>query len=490
MKANIRKTAIALAVAAAAAASPAAFAQDNQNASANIDHQHNVNETRTNTNTLTNTTTNNNTTNTTVHDVNTTLNAEANLLFNATTNLNFNGNYSDDVSNAETYNTTENYWSNEVYENIVRTEVVNSDIRKEGNEHQIAVSLNKDLSLTSDINFSGNPEITGSIDLDSAAIAVIDNRQSISNNLAGNELLTNDASIADDVGSDASGNMGFNVAAGDNNTQDNAASLSAADASFSFGMADAEVFVNQAGFGNTTINYGVTNSAGVGGNAFSGATGNIGVNVTSGNNNEQKNALAASVATTAYAQSSISSNQVSTGNIVGNSGYAEAMTNTTDVTLTGTVTAADDGGMGTYTGTGSAYQQTNFYPDHWSSESHPGGSGTGHSDWDIDTQGAVANPNRPGVGGMAWDTEESGVIDLSDLELVASLTGTVTTTSWLNVDATNTASLSGSAFSAASGNIGVNVSAGTGNLQANSLALAVAQPSAAPGGGGGGGETP
>ncbi|UWX04006.1 hypothetical protein H1235_00050 [Pseudoxanthomonas sp. NC8] len=46
--------------------------------------------------------------------------------------------------------------------------------------------------------------------------------------------------------------------------------------------------------------------------------------------------------------------------------------------------------------------------------------------------------------------------------------------------ATNTAALSGNAFSGASGNIGVNVSAGTGNLQANSLSLAVAQPSAAP----------
>ncbi len=59
---------------------------------------------------------------------------------------------------------------------------------------------------------------------------------------------------------------------------------------------------------------------------------------------------------------------------------------------------------------------------------------------------------------------------------------------WIAVDATNTASLSGSAFSGASGNIGVNVSSGTGNLQANSLALAVAQPSTGTPGGGGGNE--
>ena len=67
----------------------------------------------------------------------------------------------------------------------------------------------------------------------------------------------------------------------------------------------------------------------------------------------------------------------------------------------------------------------------------------------------------------------------------ASLTGTLDyTTLELVAAATNTASLSGSAFSGASGNIGVNVSAGTGNQQANSLSLAVAQPST------GGGETP
>jgi hypothetical protein len=59
------------------------------------------------------------------------------------------------------------------------------------------------------------------------------------------------------------------------------------------------------------------------------------------------------------------------------------------------------------------------------------------------------------------------------------------------VNATNAASLSGNAFQNASGNIGVNVSAGTGNLQANSLAMAVAQPSTAtPPAGGGGTETP
>ncbi|MNU96685.1 hypothetical protein D3C71_867300 [compost metagenome] len=352
------------------------------------------------------------------------------------------------------------------------------------------MNLEKDMRLSSDVSFSGDPTITGNIDLDSAAIAIIDNRQSISDNTAENGLLTNDASIADDVGSEASGNLGFNVAAGDNNAQDNAAALSAADASFSFGMADAEVFVHQSGMNNSTMNYGVTNTAGVGGNAFSGASGNIGVNVTSGNNNEQKNALAASVATSAYATSSISSNQVSSGNEVNNDGYYDYVVNSYAINMSGKVTGTTKGtGTGTYTGTGNSYQKSNFYPDNWNGNTHTGGSQTGHTDWDNQTQGAVANPNKPGVGGMAWDTDEKGNLSFSEMgtaDLTASLSGHVIDVDWIAVDATNTASLSGSAFSGASGNIGVNVSSGTGNLQANSLALAVAQPST--GGGGGGGE--
>ena len=305
-------------------------------------------------------------------------------------------------------------------------------------------------------------------------------------------LQANDAHIGDDVASNAAGNLGFNVAAGDNNTQDNAAALSAADASFSFGMADAEVFVNQQGSGNQTANMGVTNAAGLSGNAFSGAAGNIGVNVTSGNNNEQKNALAASVATSAYAQSSISSNQTSSGNSVSNQGYFDEVSSTTTVTLSGNVSGQTaSSSSGTYQGRGAAYQQNHFYVDNWTGETHNGGTQTGHSDWDIDTQGAVRNPYRQGIGGFAMDTDEKGSVSMQELgtaDLQASLTGTVTTTDFIAVYSTNDARLGDSAFANASGNIGVNVSSGTGNLQANSLALAVAQPSTGAGGGSGGGE--
>lgn len=397
----------------------------------------------------------------------------------------------------------------------------NVDVRKDKDAHSVDVAFKKSLGLTTDVNISGDPTVSGEIRTDSAAIAVIDNRQSVSGNMGSNDKLSNTGSIGDNVGQTASGNIGMNVAAGDNNAQDNAAALSAADASFSFGMADAEVFVNQNGSGNGTVNSGVTNAAGIGANAFQNATGNIGANVASGNNNEQKNALAASVATTDFAQSSISSNQVSSGNVVSNAGIVQRYDDTTEVSLSGAVQGYSLGvGAGGYAGSshgsfegtssstlsGTADQIGNVYPDMWSNSAnddpthaHPGGGFIGHFDLDTETQGgsdlngdggALAfGVDATGSGSVSGSTDsrehgQLGFVELSANDLWADLSGTVTTSRYVVVDATNDASLSGNAFQNASGNIGVNVASGTGNLQANSLALAVAQPSTAPPSGG------
>lgn len=489
MNAKMKRTMLALAIAAMFGTSMA-YAADDEDTSANIDHQHVVNDARTHSNTVVNDTTNNTTNNSS--DTKLSLDAAAKLRLDAAAKLRYDSAQTDRLNNTENNtltNTETNTLSNsETYENVEKNETVNVDVRKDSNSHSVDVKLKKSLSLTSDIDITGSPTVSGDIQVDSAAIAVIDNRQSVSGNVGENDGLDNTSSIKNHVGSDASGNIGMNVAAGDNNAQDNAAALSAADASFSFGMADAEVFVNQNGSGNGTMNAGVTNAAGVGNNAFNGATGNIGVNVTSGNNNEQKNALAASVATTDYAQSSISSNQISSGNEVSNQGTSQEVGGSSDVTLTGYIT-----GSGSYAGgsTGGAYQQTNFYPDNWDGDVHPGGGQVGHSDWDNETEGAVLNPHRTGqtdpktgqaIGGMAWDTDskDSGKLTfggIDDAGLAVSLSGSVNNAQWVVTNASNDASLSGHAFANASGNIGVNVSSGSGNLQANSLALAVAQPS-------------
>ena len=381
-----------------------------------------------------------------------------------------------------------------------------------------SVKFNKKVKLDSDISVSGDPRVRGRIDIDSAAIAIVDNAQTNGANEASNTNLSNSASAADNVAQGASGNIGVNIGAGDNNQQDNAAALSATDASFAFGMADGEVFVNQQGVFNDTMNAGVTNAASLGGNAFQNASGNLGVNVTSGNNNQQKNAMAASVATTRFAQATVSSNQASGHNTVSNAGFVQQYTDTVDVSMSGDVSGYSLGyGSGGYVGssygsysgsTSSTFQGTadqigNVYPDMWTGNSHPAGTQIGHFDLDTQTQGG-SDLNGDG-GALAFGVDGSssgsesgtthaheggqlGFVELSANDLYADLSGTVTTTRWVINDATNTASLSGSAFQNASGNIGINVSAGTGNQQANSLAMAVAQPSAGGGAGGGGGE--
>lgn len=392
-----------------------------------------------------------------------------------------------------------------------------------GDSSRNKVQFDKKVKLGTDVSVTGDPAVSGNINIDSAAIAIVDNKQTNGGNEAENTNLTNDASASDNAARDASGNIGVNVAAGDNNQQDNAAALSSADASFAFGMADAEVFVNQQGLLNNTMNSGVTNSASIGGDAFHGASGNLGVNVTSGNNNQQKNAMAASVATTSFAQATVASDQSSAHNSVSNAGYIQQFTDTVDVSLSGAVQGYSLGyGVGKYEGyshggyagtssfdlSGTADQIGNVYPDVWSNGAgddpthvHPGNNLMGHVDLDTDTQGgsdlngdggALAfGIDASGDGseqGSTWSKDKGnlGFVELSANDLYADLSGTVTTTRWVVVDATNTASLDGNAFQNASGNIGINISAGTGNQQANSLAMAVAQPST--GGGSPGGE--
>lgn len=356
------------------------------------------------------------------------------------------------------------------------------------------VKFNKKVKLSSDISLSGDPTVRGRIDIDSAAIAIVDNAQYNAGNSGENVTHTNDASVGDSALGGASGNLGLNIGAGDNNQQDNAAALSATDASFAFGMADAEVFVNQQGMSNGTLNWGSTNTSSISGDAFSGASGNIGANVTSGNNNQQKNAMAASVATTDFAQASVSSDQASSGNETANVPYQDVQYTSVQVTLTGS-------GSGSYEGSGSGSanlglsgavdQIGDVYPDVWGNSanddpttSHPtDGSLLGHVDLDTETQGG-SDLNGDG-GALAFgytdDSSASGDVDFQesgDLDLDSiSLSGTVYYAQNLYTMTSNMASLGDNAFNGASGNIGINISAGTGNQQANSLAMAVAQPS-------------
>ena len=357
------------------------------------------------------------------------------------------------------------------------------------------VTFNKKVKLHSDISISGDVRVRGTIPVESAAIAIINNTQTNSDNVGENGLLSNDAAATDGTAGNASGNIGVNIAAGDNNQQDNAAALSAADASFTFGLADAEVFVNQSDTANGTLNLGTANSASIADDAFSNASGNIGANVTAGNNNQQKNAMAASVATSSFAQATVSSSQTSSGNTTMNAPFVDVTVNTLDISLGGSASGSYSGsgqGSADLGLSGAMDQIGDVYPDTWSGNAQPSGSQTGHFDLDSQVGGSDLNDDGGALafgytdgssasGGLGF--EESGDVALDSI----SLSGTVAYLQTVYQPTTNSATLSGNAFNGASGNIGINVAAGTGNQQANSLAMAVAQPTTGGGGGGGGG---
>ena len=98
-------------------------------------------------------------------------------------------------------------------------------------------------------------------------------------------------------------------------------------------------------------------------------------------------------------------------------------------------------------------------------------------------QNATANPNRQGVGGIGFDNvgtyrgSESGRLGFVEAGLVGlsgSFSGNVTYLQTIYRETTNNATLGGNALQGASGNIGVNIAAGSTNQQRNSMAIAAA----------------
>lgn len=237
------------------------------------------------------------------------------------------------------------------------------------------------------------------------------------------------------------------------------------------GAAEAETFSDQYSYSNENPSSG-TNDAFVGDSVGSGFSGNIGVNVVAGQNNAQANQLALAENSGVMALATASSNQAVFNNLSLGQGSTEDAS--MEVTLEGTAT-------GTYEGI--ADQRGNQYLDTWEEQDHPGGSNTGHVDVDSAVQGAQ---DDLGDGG-AFVFTELGDVSLDEIEL----TGMLPVIQVVPNAVVNNATLTGDAFSEASGNIAINVAAGYGNLQGNALAIAsIPTPAVVPPPPGGGGETP
>lgn len=380
-------------------------------------------------------------------------------------------------------------------------------------------------SATSSTDINSNLDAYGSVNLDGSAMAVIDDKQINNGNQVSNTHHQNNALMGDSAAENVSGNVAINNAAGDNNMQDNAAAISALDASFVFGSSNARTVALQQNMGNETLNSGNMNTASMHGTALQNAKGNIAANVAAGNSNMQKNNMSISVANARVAEANVASIQRSGGNVTTNAGRLDVYEDTTRVSMSGGMGGGYSGiqgggysgtASGKYSGgysgstssssTGTADQFGNVYLDVWAKDStnsnpatqHPTDGGLiGHIDVDSSAQGAK-DLNQDG-GAFAFKTQSSstgsesgsqsgsysggergtwGGMEMGNIGLAGTFTGNVTTTRLVYTPTANNAILGGSSLKNASGNIGVNVAAGTGNLQNNSMALSATYPGA------------
>lgn len=286
------------------------------------------------------------------------------------------------------------------------------------------VTIDKNISADQHISTVGLLLVGGLERIDSSTLALVNDHQTSTLNAVTNNETVNTSTVDGHALEGASGNIGVNVTSGDNNQQANAAAITAADARFVFGSADAEIFAHQTAGGNITTNLGSTNSAALGGSALANASGNIGVNISAGNSNQQKNDLAISVGTARVATATASVDQVNGNNSTNNQTVANNVVVLAPVDLTVTST-------GTYSGSGSG------------------------------TVGPI-----PLLGSVPQAFTESGTIALA-----GTVTGSVPVVVAVNFATTNTSLLGDNALQAASGNIGVNIASGTNNQQHNGLAL-------------------
>ncbi|MCP2021207.1 heme utilization protein [Pseudomonas laurylsulfatiphila] len=163
---------------------------------------------------------------------------------------------------------------------------------------------------------SNGPSLDQILQITSGAGAAVLDSQESSDSGTVNRGTQNDAKIDNSLNS-SNGNMGANVAAGNGNQQDNAAALATADEAFIFGSAVTVSSATQKSTGNTARNHSNTNTTTLN-NAGNSGSGNIGINVTTGDFNQQKNNLAIAVSGGRVAVAAAAANQSTSGLKVSN----------------------------------------------------------------------------------------------------------------------------------------------------------------------------
>lgn len=243
----------------------------------------------------------------------------------------------------------------------------------------------------------------------------------------------NTAGVGDNSSYQAKGNIGENMAAGSQNMQGNNLAVSTADghstSSFAgvFNDQDGNIFM-------LTIFGKVTNTSYLNGNALRGASGNIGVNIASGAQNMQGNNAA--IANGAGTQS-------------GGDATSMIFSSQSGGPLSGTLA------FGT------------------SNKSWVGGNALRGASGNIGVNVATGAQNVQGndvaISRNHHGNDSYSVARVSQVAL-GRITGSLPTHYCLRAPV-NTATVGGNSLRGASGNIGMNVAAGYGNLQSNTLTI-------------------
>ncbi len=252
----------------------------------------------------------------------------------------------------------------------------------------------------------------------------------------------NDATLSNHVLQNASGNIGVNVAAGEQNMQENGLSIATAKAVYPYspttatGSSMAQIANGQSSLVAGSLTMGSDNDAGLSNHVLQNATGNIGVNAAAGTQNMQANntavALDWSTRSGGEAMSGITNNQ-NAGPVVGSiSLYGDD-----DASITNHVLHNASGNVNVNVASGADNMQENGLA---STFNNAGAVATAAIDNDQGTEGYYGNSGR-------W--------------------------SWSGGSADH-AYLSGHALQDTSGNVGANVAAGEWNEQANNLSIAYA----------------
>ncbi len=233
--------------------------------------------------------------------------------------------------------------------------------------------------------------------------------------------------------------------------------------------AEATVEDTQTLTGNNVSNEGTENTASSTSSA-DGATGNVGVNVAAGTINQQANAAALASEDAALVLGTATASTTVTQTIEAN-GPLGNIANPSEATLSGTL-GDSSGNVGVNVAAGTFNQQKN----------------------DLAAASVTINDDEVAASALASSSATQSISGQTILNESAADDGTFTFGPAVTLDAegtlgtvhvTNIATMDGS-LSGATGNVGANVVAGSGNQQSNSLAIAAVTSGAAAGGVGGG----